>query len=73
MSNDCIPERRQRQSELIRQCKPWQKSTGPITEAGKLKVSKNALIENCDQFSIMLLNHMLNQQAKLTRSLIHNV
>ncbi|MDB5842367.1 MAG: hypothetical protein JWQ23_4319, partial [Herminiimonas sp.] len=29
------PEERERQSVLIRQWKPWERSTGPITDAGK--------------------------------------
>lgn len=36
------PERRQRQSELIRQWKPWAKSTGPQSPDGKERVSRNA-------------------------------
>ena len=35
------PEERARQSELIRQQKPWEKSTGPKTEAGKAMTSRN--------------------------------
>ncbi len=36
------PERRARQAELIRKTKPWEKSTGPRTEAGKAISSRNA-------------------------------
>lgn len=36
------PERRARQAELIRQTKPWEKSTGPRTEEGKAISSRNA-------------------------------
>ncbi len=36
------PERRARQSELIRIWKPWEKATGPTSPAGKAKVSRNA-------------------------------
>lgn len=35
-------EQRQAQAALIRRCKPWEKSTGPRTEEGKAKVSRNA-------------------------------
>ena len=35
-------ERRARQSERIRSCKPWLKSTGPRSAAGKKVVSLNA-------------------------------
>ena len=37
------PERRARQAELIRALKPWEKSTGPRTAAGKARVAANAL------------------------------
>jgi hypothetical protein len=36
------PERRARQAELIRRVKPWKRSTGPRTAAGKAKSSRNA-------------------------------
>lgn len=34
-------EARQRQSELIRNWKPWEQSTGPTTPEGKAAVSQN--------------------------------
>ena len=42
MANGWTPERRARQAELIRKWRPWEKSTGPKTEAGKTAVSQNA-------------------------------
>lgn len=33
-------ERRKRQSEMIRQWSPWERSTGPRTEEGKLASAK---------------------------------
>ena len=36
------PERRARQVELIKLIKPWEKSTGPRTEAGKAISARNA-------------------------------
>ena len=35
-------ERRRKQAALIRRIKPWEKSTGPRTEAGKARSSLNA-------------------------------
>ena len=35
------PEARQRQSELIRSWKPWERSTGPKSPEGKAVVSQN--------------------------------
>jgi hypothetical protein len=37
------PERRAKQAELILSSKPWLKSTGPRTEAGKARSASNAL------------------------------
>lgn len=34
-------EARRKQSEAIRQWQPWQKSTGPTSEAGKLQSARN--------------------------------
>jgi len=42
MTNGWTPERRARQAELIRTWRPWEKSTGPKTEAGQAEVSQNA-------------------------------
>jgi hypothetical protein len=39
MANDWTPERLQ--AQLIDSWKPWLSSTGPRTEAGKAKVSRN--------------------------------
>ena len=40
-------ERRQRQSEAIRRWKPWKRSTGPRTEAGKAVSRLNAFKHGC--------------------------
>ena len=42
MANGWTPERRARQAELIRQWRPWEKSTGPKSLEGKAKVLRNA-------------------------------
>ena len=42
MANGWTPERRARQAELIRRWRPWEKSTGLKTQAGKEVVSRNA-------------------------------
>ncbi|MBD2025239.1 hypothetical protein [Leptolyngbya sp. FACHB-711] len=36
-------EARQKQSERIRQLKPWKRSTGPRTRSGKRRSSQNSL------------------------------
>jgi len=41
-SSAWTPERRAKQAEAIRRWKPWAKSTGPRTEEGKARSSRNA-------------------------------
>lgn len=36
------PEQRARQAELIRRWRPWASSTGPKTDTGKSRASRNA-------------------------------
>ncbi len=43
MANGWTPERKAKQSELIRQWKPWQHSTGAKKPEGKAIVAKNAV------------------------------
>jgi len=43
MSKGWTEERRKRQAEMIRRHKPWEKSTGPKSDAGKAASSKNAV------------------------------
>lgn len=42
MANPWTPERRAKQAILIRASRPWERSTGPRTAAGKERVAKNA-------------------------------
>jgi hypothetical protein len=37
------PERKKKQSQAIKEWKPWEKSTGPKTPAGKAISSQNSL------------------------------
>lgn len=41
MANGWTPERRARQAALIRTWRPWEKSTGPRSEEGKARTSRN--------------------------------
>jgi len=43
MSKGWTKERRKKQAERIRQQKPWEKSTGPKSDAGKKRSSQNSL------------------------------
>ncbi len=40
--NGWTPERRKRQAEMIKNWKPWERSTGPKTEPGKEACKLNA-------------------------------
>lgn len=42
MANGWTPERREKQRVAIHQWRPWERSTGPKTAAGKAIVSHNA-------------------------------
>ena len=42
MANGWTERRRARQAALIRNWRPWEKSTGPRTVSGKARVSRNA-------------------------------
>ena len=42
MNNGGTDERRERQAALIQCWQPWQRSTGPRTDAGKTRASRNA-------------------------------
>lgn len=41
MANGWTLERRSRQAEMIRNWKPWERSTGPRTAEGKAVVARN--------------------------------
>lgn len=41
MANGWTSERKARQAAMIRSWKPWERSTGPVTEKGKVESSKN--------------------------------
>ena len=54
-------EERERQSALIRSWKPWEKATGPRTEAGKAKASTNATKHGMRSAAWTAERKMLNQ------------
>ena len=62
-------EQKRRQSEKIRQLKPWLKSTGPKTEEGKKKVSKNNLKHGLRTEAAQELRQLLREQAEILKRL----
>jgi len=66
MANGWTPERRARQSELIRQWRPWEKSTGPKTEAGKAVASKNATLFKGEDKRILRGLYLISSKRDLS-------
>ena len=63
MANGWTPQRRARQAELIRQWRPWEKSTEPKTEDGKAAVAQNA--HKCGSWQMLReLSRALRMQQK---------
>ena len=61
------PERRARQSELIRQWQPWKKATGPKSVTGKAAVSRNAW-KDSELVQVRQLAKKLNQVLRAQRA-----
>ena len=69
MVNGWTPERRARQAELIRQWKPWAKSTGPQSPDGKSRVSRNAW-KGGRRAKFRELVNMINEEIRQARELV---
>ena len=69
MTNGWTPERRARQAELIRTCKPWQQATGPRTPDGKAKASRNAY-KGGHWLMLRELSRMLSAEVEAGRELV---
>ena len=66
------PEQRQRQAELIKTWSPWRRATGPTTEEGKLRASRNAYrggIRTRLKELSKQVNELLAEQAEFLRKL----
>ena len=62
-------KRRAKQAELIRQWKPWEKSTGPMSVEGKERVATNAW-RGGHRAELRELTKMVNAEIRNTRQLI---
>lgn len=71
MATTWTPERRARQAELIRQWKPWAKSTGPRSIDGKERVSRNAWTGGHRQ-QLRELTKMVNAEIRASRDLVNS-
>jgi hypothetical protein len=63
MSYYRTPEHRARQSAAIQQWRPWEHSTGPKSEEGKVRVSRNAF-KGGTRAMLRELARLLREQAE---------
>jgi hypothetical protein len=68
MVNGWTLERRQRQAELIRNWRPWAKSTGPRSPEGRQRVGRNAWTGG-HRAELRELSKMVNEHVRLSREL----
>jgi hypothetical protein len=66
-------EARKRQSELIRSWQPWQKSTGPTTQQGKVIASKNRNPDNFFYFHGIEIRQDTKKGKKLVYQLMQTL
>jgi hypothetical protein len=66
------PEERARQAELIRTWRPWEKSTGPQSEAGKMRSSQNALVHGACTNEVREQVRKMSELTELLRELRNN-
>lgn len=71
MANGWTPERRKKQSEAIKQWKPWTQSTGPKSPEGKERVATNAWSGGHRQ-QLRELTKMVNEQLRASRELVES-
>ena len=67
MANGWTPERRKKQSELIRAWKPWEKATGAKTMEGKDKSKMNALKHGGRCASVRELHKLMAEYSRMER------
>jgi hypothetical protein len=72
MASSWTPKRRARQAERIRQWRPWAKSTGPRTNEGKAKASRNAY-KGGHWLMLRVLSRMVNAEVKAGRDLVNAI
>ena len=73
MANGWTPERRKKQSELIKSWKPWEKSTGARSSEGKNKSKMNALKHGCRSEEFRKLETYMAAQNKMIREIENEI
>lgn len=66
MSYYRTPEHRRLRAQLIQQWKPWEKSTGPKSAAGKARVSRNAY-KGATRGLLKAVRDLLREQGEVLR------
>jgi hypothetical protein len=69
MGNGWTAERRDRQSKLIQEWKPWEKSTGPRSPEGRQRVRGNAW-KGGHREQIRELSKLVNSEIQASRDLM---
>ncbi len=69
MAKGWTPERRARQAALIRTWKPWERSTGPRTDEGKARTSRNGF-KGGHRATLRELAKELNQALREQREML---
>lgn len=68
LANGWTPERRERQAALIRNWRPWEKSTGPKTDKGKAVAAMNAY-KGGERELLRLVSRFLREQEEIRQLL----
>ena len=71
MVNGWSMERRRKQSELIREWKPWEQSTGPKSSEGKARVATNAW-RGGHRAQMRELSKLVNAKVLASRELVNS-
>ena len=69
MATTWTPERRARQAELIRTWRPWDRSTGPKSPAGRMRVSRNAY-KGGMWLELRELSKLVNAECRQAREML---
>ena len=73
MANGWTLERKARQAELIKTWKPWEKSTGAQTEAGKSASSQNALKHGSRSAGVKAEHQQFTQAMRDSRAFSNQI
>ena len=68
--NGWTPERRKRQTEMIKSWKPWKQSTGPKSEEGKESCKMNAQKHGGYSAEMKALRGFLRKQDNILEELL---